>query len=284
MLEVKDILAVPSMSVFDYRCSAGPGAPAFTEHHTTYSLSYVRKGSFGCLTQGQFHELVAGSVLIGRPEAEYMCTHEHHSCGDECLSFQFAEDFVDEICLGGKEWDGGALPPIAELMVLGELAQAAGEGANDIGVDEAGILLALRFLRIASGAANKPVHATLRDRRRAVEAALWIDANAGEPISLEDVAAVAGLSAFHFLRLFAKVLGLTPHQYLVRTRLKRAAALLAEESRPITDIALDVGFNDLSNFVRTFGLAAGVSPSRFRGLAKGDRKILQDRLGAPLLT
>ncbi len=271
------------MTVFDYRCSAGPDAPPFTEHHAAYSLSYVRKGSFGCWTRGQFHELVAGSVLIGRPNDEYMCTHEHHACGDECLSFQFADDFVDDITPGGAVWESGALPPIAELMVLGELAQGAGEGANDIGVDEAGILLALRFLRIASGASDKRVHATARDRRRAVEAALWIDANAGEPISLEDAAAVAGLSAFHFLRLFAKVLGLTPHQYLVRTRLKRAAALLAEENRSITEIALDVGFNDLSNFVRTFGLAAGVSPSRFRGLAKGDRKIFQDRLAAPLL-
>lgn len=283
MLEAKDILAAPSMTVLDYRCSAGPDAPPFTEHHKTFSLSYVRKGSFGCWTRGQFHELVAGSVLIGRPEAEYMCTHEHHSCGDECLSFQFADDFVDDISPRGTVWESGALPPIAELMVLGELAQAASEGANDIGVDEAGILLTLRFLRITSGTSNKPVHATLRDRRRAVEAALWIEANAGEPISLEDAAAIAGLSVFHFLRLFAKVLGLTPHQYLVRTRLKRAAALLAEETRPITDIALDVGFNDLSNFVRTFGLAAGVSPSRFRGLARGDRKILQDRLSAPLL-
>lgn len=283
MLEAKDILAAPSMTVLDYRCSAGPDAPPFTEHHKTFSLSYVRKGSFGCWTRGQFHELVAGSVLIGRPEAEYMCTHEHHSCGDECLSFQFADDFVDDISPRGTVWESGALPPIAELMVLGELAQAASEGANDIGVDEAGILLTLRFLRITSGTSNKPVHATLRDRRRAVEAALWIEANAGEPISLEDAAAIAGLSVFHFLRLFAKVLGLTPHQYLVRTRLKRAAALLAEETLPITDIALDVGFNDLSNFVRTFGLAAGVSPSRFRGLARGDRKILQDRLSAPLL-
>jgi AraC-like DNA-binding protein len=283
MLEAKDILAVPSMTVFHYRCTAGPDAPPFTEHHAAYSLSYVRKGSFGCWTRGQFHELVAGSILIGRPNDEYMCTHEHHACGDECLSFQFADDFVDDITPGGAVWESRALPPIAELMVLGELAQGAGEGANDIGVDEAGILLVLRFLRIASGASDKRVHATARDRRRAVEAALWIDANAGEPISLEDAAAVAGLSAFHFLRLFAKVLGLTPHQYLVRTRLKRAAALLAEENRSITEIALDVGFNDLSNFVRTFGSAAGVSPSRFRGLAKGDRKILQDRLAAPLL-
>lgn len=279
MLETTDILSVPSMTVLDCRCGAGPDAPSFTECHENFSLSYVRKGSFGCWTRGRFQELVAGSILVGRPGAEYMCTHEHHSCGDECLSFQFAEEFARDISPRDAVWESGALPPVAELMVLGELAQAAGEGASDIGVDEAGILLASRFLHLTSGSARKPVPATLRDRRRAVEAALWIEEHAGEPIHLDDAASFTGLSVFHFLRLFTNVLGLTPHQYLLRTRLKRAAALLAEDSRPVTEIALDAGFNDLSNFVRSFGSAAGVSPRGFRALAKGDRKLLQDRLG-----
>jgi AraC family transcriptional regulator len=76
------------------------------------------------------------------------------------------------------------------------------------------------------------------------------------------------------------VLGVTPHQYLVRSRLRRAARLLADDARPITDVAFDVGFGDLSNFVRTFHRAAGVSPRRFRRAAKGDRKIFQDRFAA----
>ena len=71
---------------------------------------------------------------------------------------------------------------------------------------------------------------------------------------------------------------MTPHQYLVRSRLRRAARLLADDARSITDVAFDVGFGDLSNFVRTFHRAAGVSPRAFRRAAKGDRKILQDRL------
>jgi len=76
------------------------------------------------------------------------------------------------------------------------------------------------------------------------------------------------------------VLGVTPHQYLVRARLRRAAKLLADDTRSITSIAFDVGFGDLSNFVRTFHRAAGVSPRRFRDAARGDRKIFQDRLKA----
>ena len=91
---------------------------------------------------------------------------------------------------------------------------------------------------------------------------------------------MSGVSAFHFLRLFARVTGVTPHQYLVRTRLRRAARLLAADERPIAAIAYDVGFGDLSNFVRTFHRAAGASPRQFRRASRGQRKILQERLGS----
>jgi len=59
--------------------------------------------------------------------------------------------------------------------------------------------------------------------------------------------------------------------------LRRAARLLAEDDKPVTDVAYDAGFGDLSNFVRTFHRAAGVSPLKFRHTSKGMRKILQER-------
>ncbi len=71
---------------------------------------------------------------------------------------------------------------------------------------------------------------------------------------------------------------MTPYRYLLRARVQRAIGLLANTDRPVTGIAFDVGFGDLSNFVRTFHRAAGVSPRRFRDAARGDRKIFQDRL------
>ena len=57
--------------------------------------------------------------------------------------------------------------------------------------------------------------------------------------------------------------------------------VLRKLTRAITDVALDVGFNDLSNFVRTFHRAAGISPARFRRSTRGERKIFQDRLRSP---
>jgi AraC-like DNA-binding protein len=268
-----------SLSVVDYRCDAAPGDTPFREMYHRSCVSYVRKGSFGYRYRGEAFELVAGSVLAGRTGDEYLCTHDH-VCGDECLSFQFGPETVEAICDKAEIWRIGALPPLPELMVLGELAQAAADGRSDIDVDEVAILFATRFVETVSGRKRGSLPVQARDRRRAVEAALWIDAHAHEPIDLEGAASEAGLSAFHFLRLFRDVLGVTPHQYLLRSRLRRAARLLADADRSITDVAFDVGFGDLSNFVRTFHRAAGVSPRGFRRAAGGDRKILQDRLAA----
>ncbi len=279
-MSVTTLFETPTLLVQDYRCAARPGEAPFVETHTGYSVSYVRKGSFGLRTRGREFELVAGSLLIGHPGDEYLCTHDH-VCGDECLSFHLSRTLVDTI--GDREtvWRTGGVPPLAELMVLGELAQAAAQGRSDLGLDELGTLLAARFVALVSGHSHGEPGAAARDRRRAVETALWLDAHSHEPIDLAAAAGEAGLSPFHFLRLFARVLGVTPHQYLVRSRLRRAAQLLADDSRPITDVAFDVGFGDLSNFVRTFHRAAGVSPRAFRKAAKGDRKILQERLAAP---
>jgi AraC-like DNA-binding protein len=161
------------------------------------------------------------------------------------------------------------------------LGQAAAEGSSEVGLDEVGMMLAARFVESLSGAQGRPAEARTCDRHRAVEAARWIDANSHEPIDLKSAAMEFGLSPFHFLRLFAKVLGVTPHQYLVRSRLRRAARLLAEDTGPITEVAFEVGFGDLSNFVRTFHRAAGMSPRRFRAAAKGNHRIFRDYVAAP---
>jgi AraC family transcriptional regulator len=269
-----------SLSVIDYQCTALLGEPALVEWHAACAIAYVQSGSFGYHSRGRSYELVAGSLLVARAGDEYCCTHDH-AHGDRCLSFQLGPALIDAIAHRHRTelWQIGCLPPLAELIVLGELGRAAAAGRSDVGLDEVGLWLTARFLEIASGHRLAPLQASGRDRGRAVHAALWIDAHADQPIDLAAAATQAGLSEFHFLRLFTRVLGVTPKQYLIRSRLRRAARLLAEDAQPITDIAFDVGFGDLSNFVRTFHRAAGISPRRFRQASRGDRKILQERIG-----
>jgi AraC-like DNA-binding protein len=275
-------LRTGAVQVVDYRCSAGPTDEPFAELHHSFSISYVRRGSFGYRVGGREFELVAGSLLVGHPGDEYVCSHDHHLTGDECLSFHFSPERAEELGAAGAAWRSGAVPPLPELMVIGELGQAAAEGRSAVALDEAGMALAGRLAEVVSGRSHGAPEAAARDRRRAVEAALWLDENSREAVDLEGAARQVGLGAFHFLRLFSRVLGVTPHQYLVRCRLRRAAGLLADEHRAITDVALEVGFGDLSNFVRTFHRAAGVSPRAFRRAARGERRVLADRIARSL--
>ncbi|HEY5951273.1 MAG TPA: AraC family transcriptional regulator [Kofleriaceae bacterium] len=270
--------ASKSIRVIDYRCTASRHDAPFVEVHRAFTIAYVRRGSFGCHARGRTFELVRGSFLIGSPGDEYTCTHDH-AVGDECLAVQLEPALVDELAGHTDRWHAAALPPLEPLVVLGELADAVASGAGELGVDEVGVALAARFAGLATDRTRRIVPSA-RDRRRAIDTALWLDDHAHEPLDLETIAARAELSTFHFLRIFAAVTGVTPHQYVMRARLRRAARLLAERALTITEIAYDVGFADLSNFVRTFHRAAGVSPRAFRQAAHGDRKILQERLAA----
>ena len=155
------LLQRKSISVSDFRCSAGPGDKPFAEQHRCHSISYVRKGSFGLRCRGKFHELVAGSILVGHPGDEYICTHDH-VCGDECLSFFLSPELVEAIGDRAEVWRIGSAPPLPELMVLGELAQAAADGRSDIGLDEVGQLFASRFVEVVSGRPRKAGPAAAR--------------------------------------------------------------------------------------------------------------------------
>ncbi|HWA36900.1 MAG TPA: AraC family transcriptional regulator [Burkholderiales bacterium] len=268
-----------SLAVGTWVCPYGPHDRPFVEVNAGWRLSYVHRGSFGCRARGRDFEFVAGSVKVARPGDEYVATHEHHhGCGDECVSVAFSPEAVDATGAAKAPWDQVCLPPLPRTMVLGELLHAAAKGESDFGVDEAALLLLAGFKKVSGPFSAASLSAA--DRRRAVEGARWLEENFAEDLGLDDMAREAGLSPFHFLRVFARVLGVTPHQYLVRSRVREAARRLADPARSVTDIALDVGFADLSNFVRTFRRAAGVSPGAFRRAARGERKILQERLGA----
>jgi len=269
-----------AVSVTEYHCDAGPHSPAYWEHHEGWSVSYVKRGSFSCDCQRRTHELVPGSVLVLRPGDEYRCSHEHREGGDDCMAVALAPELVNELGPRRGHWMSGAVPPLAELMVRGELMRAVAAGDSDVGLDEAALAFAARFSTVVDGQGPSREPTRAADRKRAVQSALWIEAHADQDVNLQLLASHCGLSPYHYLRLFARAIGVTPHQYLVRSRLRIAARRLAEGEQPITGIALDSGFTDLSNFVRSFRRAAGVSPRGFRRAARGDRKIFQERLDA----
>jgi AraC family transcriptional regulator len=260
-----------------WRCAAGPQDRPRTEWHARHSLSYVLQGSFGCRCRGRHRELARGALFVGHAGDEYLCTHEHHSGGDECLSFAFDAELVEQIGGDARAWQCVAMPPHPALMALGELARATAMGCTSLALDELGMALGSQLVALHGAAALSARESSARERRRAMLAAEWIDTHSTGAVDLDAAAAQIGSSRYHFLRLFARVVGVTPHQFLIRCRLRRAARLLVEETLPVTQVALDCGFGDLSNFVRSFGRATGHSPLAFRRLAQRQqvRKIFQ---------
>ena len=106
-----------------------------------------------------------------------------------------------------------------------------------------------------------------RDGRRVAAVIRHLEDHYHEPQALADLAGLADLSPFHFLRIFRATAGLTPHQYVLRARLRAAAVTLATTTISVTEVALASGFEDLSNFIRTFRTEFGVAPSNYRGRA-----------------
>jgi AraC-like DNA-binding protein len=108
-------------------------------------------------------------------------------------------------------------------------------------------------------------------KSRVAQIARLIDETPSAPHTLTSLADAAGLSEFHFLRTFRRVSGVTPHQYLLRARLRAAALRLQDGGAKIVDIALDCGFNDLSNFNHAFRAEFAASPRAWRARGRARR-------------
>lgn len=100
--------------------------------------------------------------------------------------------------------------------------------------------------------------------RRLLRARDAMDHDYASPLDIPSLARVAMMSPAHFSRTFTATFGETPHRYLQRRRIERAMAMLRDHDRPVTDIALAVGYDSLGTFSRTFREITGSSPSGYR--------------------
>lgn len=250
-------------------CTLGRRDRPFPEVHEqeAWTIALVRHGTFryrGSATDDR-PVLRPGWLLLGAPGGAFECWHEHDG-GDACASLVVPTDVVEDALATVPRAARDALATRAALPPqprVAALLERACRGA-DADVDELGCLVAERTIAHAAQAAARSVPCRPRDRERAREATARIEESCATALSLGELAREAGLSPFHFLRLFRDVTGITPHQYLIGARLRRALRLLLDTELPVTRIAYDAGFADLSNFNHTFRRAIGCSPRAYR--------------------
>ena len=104
---------------------------------------------------------------------------------------------------------------------------------------------------------------------KSVERAIrHMKANLAEPVDLDQLAEIAGISKFHFVLVFDQTTGTTPHNFLACLRMQRAKERLLKSETSITDVCLEVGYNSLGTFSKTFSELVGVSPQQFRTMPR----------------
>jgi AraC family transcriptional regulator len=262
------LVAGAGWRVCDVICTAGPHDRPFEERHEGICVAAVTEGTFRYRSTHGSAMLAPGALLLGNDHHCFECGHDH-GVGDRCLSFRFTPEFVEGVAAeipGARQitFTVPRLPPHPALLPLVAAAQAARDGGEKAAFEELALRLAGAVCAALGAAARRQRAPTPRDERRIAAALRLIAAQADEPLSLAEFASAAAMSRYHFLRTFRAVVGVTPHQYILHTRLLRAAVELRRTRDEISTIALAAGFNDLSTFNRRFARIIGQSPSVYR--------------------
>jgi AraC family transcriptional regulator len=254
-------------SVADVVCTSGPADPVFEEQHTWYSIAVVLTGTFQYRSRAGDALMTPGSLMLGSPGQCFECGHEHAE-GDRCVSFWYSPQYFERLAADAGLVNRPAfgiprIPPVRALApavaaAAANVMDAAHAPWNEIGAELAGLAVAL-----ASGK-NVPYRSPVNAAARVTRVVRLLDVSPQASFTLDHMAREAGLSPYHFLRTFERLTGVTPHQYVLRARLREAALRLVSSRDKIVDVALDCGFGDLSNFNRAFRGEFGLSPRAYR--------------------
>jgi AraC family transcriptional regulator len=267
-ISLQSLASGAGCSVCDVVCDHGPRDPAFVEEHAETTIAAVMQGSFQYRTQAGSAVLVPGSLLLGNAGSCFECGHEHAQ-GDRCLAFHFTQAFFESVAAGmpgirKARFSCASVPPASELIGLFAEARVARDERDRAALEELAMRLVGAVLTIAADGAMSARRPNGRDERRVTMAVRRIEAQADEHLGLNALAREAAMSPYHFLRTFRQVAGMTPHQYVLHTRLLWAAQRLRASADPVSMIAFEAGFNDLASFNRRFRRLIGVTPSAFR--------------------
>jgi AraC family transcriptional regulator len=256
------------------QCRAGRHERPVDEEHQAFSITLVDRGRFTYRTRSGGALLAPGWLMLGNVGEGYACSHEDgDGSGDDCTVLSLSASLLDEtlsalgLAAGPSRFTRACLPPMPRVAGLFRGLDAGGD--EGFALEEAALAIVAQVRRaLHDGAAPA---ALPRQDERARAAAHCIETRSAEALTLDEVALAAGLSPFHLLRVFRQAIGVTPHQYLMRTRLMHALRLLRDTRAPVTDVAYDTGWADLSNFNKAFRREFGCSP---RSLRSTDRRLL----------
>lgn len=153
---------------------------------------------------------------------------------------------------------------VAQLMLMLEAEVRMPGFASEMMVDGLMRAIAAIISRSDGGDAGQTHERIYLSPPRLARVIDFVETHLDEEISLGDMAEVAGLSPFHFSRVFKLATGETPYQFIGSRRLERARNLLVKTEMPLAELALNCGYSSQSHFTAAFTQSVGLSPGRYR--------------------
>jgi AraC family transcriptional regulator len=264
-LEALNITWPPSRAdrarpVNEHSCAADPNDPATEWMYDDAAIGFVMSGWFEYASEDQTLLAAPGSVILGNAGESFSVRHVD-TLGNRRLVVTFERGLLEEVANEAgvsSRFDAIALPPSqTAARMFGFIRALSRPGGEDMLYPLAHTALTAPHQRAAD-------RISARDRSRVQDAVSHIEAHFGEACALQTLADVAGLSRFHFVRMFGAVVGQSPNQYLINTRMRAASDRLLTTKAPIAQIAFDVGFNDISHFYSCFRDTFGCTPRQWR--------------------
>jgi len=249
-------------------CRSGPEDRPFEERHEDVSIAAVVEGSFRYRSAAGTALLYPGAFLLGNAGTCFECGHEH-ATGDRCIAFQYAPALFEEIAASAAgsyryRFGSAMLPPIPALALPAVEAEANARHAHRDAIEDLAIRLAEAVLAATARVAPAGRAPSPRDQRRISAVLRHIEAEAEAPLDLDALAGIACMSKYHFLRTFRRIAGVTPYNFLIGIRMRRAALRIRTTLAPVSAIAYESGFGDLSTFNGRFRDMFGLTPGGLR--------------------
>ena len=267
LMSTKRIGIGDGWQAYDCLCRAGPHDRPSAEQQADVSVAMVVSGTFTFRSTHGSALLTPGTLLLINARVEFECRHEH-AVGDRCISFHYTPSFLGSVAAALPasriDFTRHRVPMLPELVSLFAEVTGLAWQPHPLRLEEIAVTLAVVSLQKSADQEYGAPRCVAEDVGRSTAVVEFIEKHYAQPMSLSRLAAHCGLSRFHLLRIFRRAVGVTPYQYLIRTRVVEAAHRLWSTRTNVSEIALESGFNDLSEFVRRFRRHFGVSPKQYR--------------------